>query len=92
MVERLLEHEDLLMELPYLQRIREEGHQEGHEEGRQEGRQEGEVEMLLRLLRIRFGTLPADTEARIQEADPETLLHWSERVWSAATLDEVFAA
>jgi hypothetical protein len=60
MVERLLEHEDLLMELPYLRRIREEGRQEGHQEGHQEGRREGEAEMLLRLLRIRFGTLPTD--------------------------------
>ena len=88
MVERLLEHEDLLMELPYLRRIREEGRQEGH----QEGRREGEAEMLLRLLRIRFGTLPTDAVARVQAADPETLLHWSERVLSATTLDEVVAA
>ena len=96
MVERLLEHEDLVMELPYLRRIREEGRQEGHQEGRQEGhqegRREGEAEMLLRLLRIRFGTLPTDTVARVQAAAPDTLLHWSERVLSAATLDEVFAA
>jgi hypothetical protein len=84
MVERLLEHDDLVMELPYLRRIR--------EEGRQEGRREGEAEMLLRLLRIRFGTLPTDTEAHVQAADPETLLRWSERVLTAATLDEVFAA
>lgn len=88
MVERLLEHEDLVMELPYLRRIREEGRQEG----RQEGRREGEAEMLLRLLRIRFGTLPVDTEAHVQAADPKTLLRWSERVLTAATLDEVFAA
>ena len=33
MVERLLEHEDLVMELPYLRRIREEGRQEGRQEG-----------------------------------------------------------
>ena len=84
MVERLLEREDLVMALPYLQRIR--------EEGRQEGRREGEAEMLLRLLRIRFGTLSTDAVARVQEADPEILLHWSERVLTAATLDEVFAA
>jgi hypothetical protein len=53
---------------------------------------QGEAEMLLRLLRIRFGTLPTDAVARVQEADPEILLHWSERVLTAATLDEVFAA
>jgi predicted transposase YdaD len=91
MVERLLEHDDVVMELPYLRRIREEGRQEGRQEGHQEGRREGEAEMLLRQLRIRFGTLPADTVTRVHEADPETLLHWSERILSAATLDEVFA-
>jgi predicted transposase YdaD len=92
MVERWLEHEDLVMELPYLQRIREEGRQEGHQEGHQEGRREGEAEMLLRLLHIRFGNLPTDTVARVHAAAPETLLHWSERVLTATTLDEVFAA
>jgi hypothetical protein len=50
MVERLLEDDELLLELPYLQRIR--------EEGRLEGRREGEAGMLLRLLRVRFGTVP----------------------------------
>jgi hypothetical protein len=29
--------------------------------------------------------------ARVQAADAETLLYWSERVLSAATLEEVFA-
>jgi hypothetical protein len=84
MVERLLEDDDLVLELPYLRRIR--------EEGRQEGRREGEAEMLLRLLRLRFEPLPTDAVARVQAADPETLLHWSERVLSAAALEEVFAA
>jgi hypothetical protein len=46
--------------------------------------------MLLRQLRIRFGILPTDAIARVHAADPETLLHWSERVLSAATLDAVF--
>jgi hypothetical protein len=56
-----------------------------------QGRREGEAEMLLRLLRLRFGPLPMDAVARVQAADPETLLHWSERVLTAATLDEIFA-
>jgi predicted transposase YdaD len=83
MVERLLEHEDFVMELPYLRRIR--------EEGREEGRREEGVAMLLRLLHVRFGTLPDDVTARVNAADPETLLQWSERVLSASTLDAVFA-
>ena len=83
MVERLLEDDELLLELPYLRRIR--------EEGRAEGRREGEVEILLRLLRLRFGTVPADVTTRVTTADPETLLRWSDRVLSAPTLEAVFA-
>ena len=36
--------------------------------------------------------LPTDAVARVQAADPETFLHWRERVLSAATLEEVCAA
>ena len=91
MVERLLEHEDFVMELPYLRRIREAGREEGREAGREEGRREEGAAMLLRLLRVRFGTLPDDVIALVNAADPETLLHWSERVLSASTLGAVFA-
>jgi predicted transposase YdaD len=87
MVERLLEEDELLLELPYLQRIRE----AGREEGRIEGRREGEAAMLLRLLRVRFGPLPAEATTRVTMADPETLLGWSERVLSVPTLEAVFA-
>jgi hypothetical protein len=84
MVDRLLEEEDeWLLELPFQRRIRAEGHAEG--------RREGEAEVLLRLLRVRFGALPEDVTARLNAADAETLLRWSERVLSAATLDAVFA-
>jgi hypothetical protein len=79
MVERLLEDDELLLELPYLRRIRE------------AGRREGEAEMLLRLLRVRFGTVPTEVTTRVTTADPETLLRWSERVLSAPTLEAVFA-
>ena len=90
MVERLLAEDDLLVELdlPYLRKIR----NEGRAEGRAEGRREGEAEVLLRLLRLRFGPLPAAVTERITAADAETLLRWSERVLSAPTLDAVFAA
>lgn len=81
MVERLLADDDLLAELdlPYLRKIR------------NEGRQEGEAEMLLRLLRLRFGPLSTEVTARLTAADAETLLRWSERVLSAPTLNAVFA-
>jgi len=82
MVERLLEEDEWLLELPYLRRIRAEGHAEG--------RREGEAEVLLRQLRVRFGALPEDVTTRINAADAETLLRWSERILSASTLDAVF--
>jgi predicted transposase YdaD len=86
MVERLLEEDEWLLELPYLRRI----HAEGRREGHAEGRREGEAEVLLRLLRARFGALPQDVTARLNAADAETLLRWSERILSASTLDAVF--
>jgi Domain of unknown function (DUF4351) len=79
MVERLLEEDEWLLELPFQQRIL------------AEGRRQGEAEVLLRQLRSRFGVLPEDVTARLNTADAETLLRWSERVLSASTLDAVFA-
>lgn len=79
MVDRLLEEDEWLLELPYQRRIR------------AEGRREGEAEVLLRLLRLRFGALPEDVTAHITSADAETLLRWSERILNASTLDAVFA-
>jgi predicted transposase YdaD len=87
MVERLLEEDEWLLELPYLRRIR----AEGRREGEAEGRRQGEAEVILRQLRIRFGPLPEDVTARLNAADAETLLRWSERILSASTLDAVFA-
>jgi predicted transposase YdaD len=98
MVQQLLEDEGLLEELnlPYLQKLRTEaltkGLTEGMTRGRAAGRQEGEAEMLLHLLRLRFGALPVvEVEARVTAADAETLLRWSERVLTTPSLEAVFA-
>ena len=56
---------------------------------RREGRTEGKREVLVRLLRRRFGRLPAATVARIDKADAAVLDTWSERVLTAASIDEV---
>jgi predicted transposase YdaD len=40
--------------------------EEGRQEGRQEGRREESLRLILRLLHRRFGTLPADAEARVR--------------------------
>jgi predicted transposase YdaD len=69
---------------------REEGRQEGLQKGRQEGRQEGEARVLLRLLRLKFGSLTPETEERVRSADADRLLEWSERVLTAERLQDIF--
>ena len=64
----------------------------GRDEGRQEGIGQGEARVLLRQLTLKFGPLPEPVRARIESADADTLLRWSERVLSADHLDEVFGA
>jgi hypothetical protein len=71
---------------------REKGREEGREEGRVEGRVEGELSVLSKQLQLKFGALPPATEDRLAHASPEQLERWAERVLTAATIDEVFAA
>ena len=75
----------------FAQRFRDEGRVEGRDEGRKEGLQHGEARILTTLLRLRFGELPAPIQQRIETADADTLLRWSERVLTAAGLDEALA-
>ncbi len=77
----------------FAQRFIEEGRQEGKQEGRKEGLeqgvQRGEARVLTALVRLRFGELPAAIQKRIESADADTLLIWSERVLTAPTLGDV---
>ena len=52
---------------------------------------QGEATMLLRLLEKRFGAIPKALQNRIQQADSDTLLQWSERVLNSHSLEDVFA-
>jgi hypothetical protein len=62
---------------------------EGRDEGRDEGRKDGERKILLRLLRSRFGELPASVVARVEAAGVDEIELWADRVLSAKTLGEV---
>ena len=64
--------------------------EEGRQEGREEGRQEGEARVVLRLLRLKFGTLDPEIETRVYSADADRLLGWSERILTAGSLQDVF--
>jgi predicted RNase H-like HicB family nuclease len=51
--------------------------------GPTQGLQQGEAQMLLRLLERKFGEVLEAVRQRIEVADAETLLEWSERVLTA---------
>jgi hypothetical protein len=66
------------------------GEAKGRAKGRVEGRVEGQRELLARQLIVRFGPLPADVRARIDQASGDELARWGERLLSVASLDDVF--
>jgi hypothetical protein len=59
------------------------------DQGRRDGRREGERHVLLKLLRMRFGELPAAVVARIQAAEMPELDAWTERFVTASRLEDV---
>jgi Putative transposase, YhgA-like len=59
---------------------------------REEGVREGEAGLLLRQLERKFGALSKTTRTRVQRASSERRLLWADRILTATTLSEVFAA
>jgi flagellar biosynthesis/type III secretory pathway protein FliH len=66
-----------------------EGIERGIEQGIHRGRKEGEAALLLRFLERRFGPVDEMLRQRLQAADAETLLNWGERLFHAASAEEV---
>jgi hypothetical protein len=55
----------------------------------EQAERKGQRGVVLKLLRQRFGDLPAPTVARIEAADATQLDRWVERFVTASTLDDV---
>lgn len=70
---------------------REEGREAGREEGREVGKAEARVDVLVKLLALRFGTVTAEHRARIEAADADALDRYVERVLTAPSIDAVLA-
>ena len=73
----------------FAERFIKQGMQQGMQRGKEEGKQEGESVMLLRLLQLKFGDVPTASRQKIERADAETLLQWSERVLTATRIEQV---
>ncbi|TBU91632.1 transposase [Stutzerimonas kirkiae] len=73
----------------------EEGMQKGLEQGLEQGQALGQLQgqrrVLNRLLSSRFGPLPPRASERLDQATPEQLDHWADRLLEAQCLEEVFA-
>ena len=63
----------------------------GKMEGKAEGRLEGMASILKRLLQQRFGALPPWVEERIDQGSLEQLEAWTERMLSAASIQELLS-
>jgi len=60
-------------------------------EGKAEGEAKGKIEVLLKLLGLRFGSIPDTIRVRVEGARAEQLDVWIERVLTAETLGQVLA-
>ena len=69
----------------------EQGFAQGLAQGLEQGQKQGMAAILLRLLKCKFGPEAAETHRpRIETADAETLLTWSERILDAGTPEDIF--
>lgn len=66
------------------------GVQKGLQQGLQEGLRQGQLGLLADLLAERFGALDEAVQARLEQADEETLRRWGRNLLSARSMDEVF--
>ncbi|WP_089725605.1 hypothetical protein [Candidatus Thiosymbion oneisti] len=71
----------------FIEQGRQQGRLEGRQEGKLEGKQEGQAAILLRLLQLKFGVVSKAVRRKIEHADPQTLLVWSERVLTASGIE-----
>lgn len=86
LLEREIGPEAKDMTVTFAQRL----HEEGRAQGIQQGRQQARRDMLLELLRQRFGAAVDDiAERRVASASTEQLEQWTKRVLSVATLAEL---
>ncbi len=67
-----------------------EGEAKGRVDGRVEGRVEGRADLLLEQLHDRFGTLPDDVRARVQEGSADDHSRWARRILHVESLTALF--
>ncbi len=74
----------------YVTSIERQGIKQGMQQGLQQGMQKGECIMLQRQLQRKFKQIPQHYLDKLQQADSEALLRWSEAILEARSLTDVF--
>lgn len=67
-----------------------EGHKQGHKQGLDQGLDVGR-QLLLGMIQMRFGDVPAPIRSQIEAADAVALQAWGRKVLGSASLHDVFA-
>ena len=67
-----------------------EWNRESMERGIQKGMQKGALNLLTRLLETKFGSIGPKVMKRLEQADDQQLLNWSERILTAGNLSDIF--
>ena len=63
---------------------------EGKKEGEKIGIRKGELAVLRRQMERRFGELSPEVVQRLERADVDLLLEWSDHILTATKLEDVF--
>ena len=62
----------------------------GFKRGMQQGMQQGTRQLLSRQITKKFGQLPADIKLKLEQADEQQILDWSERILTADSIANMF--
>jgi len=84
------EHQPAIEDLGEVKNMLSERVKEWNRESMERGMQQGALQLLIGMLEKKFGELPADVVVKLNQADEEQIVLWSERILTAKTLAEMF--
>ena len=62
---------------------------EWNRESMQKGMLKGALNLLIRQLKIKFGPIAPEVMTRLEQADDQQLLNWSERILTAKNISDI---
>ncbi|MBF0135967.1 MAG: DUF4351 domain-containing protein [Magnetococcales bacterium] len=94
-IDKRFRHEMLNFEenqkMPYISSVERIGMEIGRQDGLKEGLKEGAAVVFLRLLQRRFGPLSVSIHDTVKSADIASLELWSDKIFDAKSIEEIFA-